>query len=152
LEDIWHLFAHRETGPGQAAMTALSTKLGERAAVLIGAEAPGGNRRSVVALLAGSPQGLDAMIDALGDARLVPNIQGDLAVLAGRDMTSYRSGNTYNLGSLPFWLWPEWWLRDQPVTIIVTMVIAAAMVGFCLYRLLHRKAVRRTAQPRSGVG
>jgi cellulose synthase (UDP-forming) len=152
LEDIWHLFAHRETGPGQAAMAALSTKLGDRTAVLIGAEAPGGNHRSVIALLAGSPQGLDAMIDALGDTRLVPNIQGDLAVLAGRDMTSYRSGNTYNVGSLPVWLWPDWWLQDQPITIIVIMVIAAAMVGLCLYRLLHRKAARRTAQPRSGVG
>jgi hypothetical protein len=150
LQDIWHLFARREASPGQP-MTTLSTKLGERAAVLIAAEAPGGNHRSVVALLAGSPQGLDAMIDALGDARMVPNIQGDLAVLAGGDMTSYRSGNTYNVGSLPFWLWPEWWLQDQPVTIIVTMVIAAAMMGLCLYRLLHRKAARRTAQPRPGV-
>ncbi|MEA2738173.1 MAG: hypothetical protein QOH05_1480, partial [Acetobacteraceae bacterium] len=152
LQDIWHLFAPPETGLHQAPMTALSTKLSERTAVLIGAEVPRGSRRSVVALLAGSPQGLDAMVDALGDAKLVPNIQGDLAVLAGHDMTSYRSGKTYNVGSLPFWLWPEWWLQDRPGAVIVTMVIAAALVGVSLYRLVHWKAVRRTVQPRSDVG
>jgi cellulose synthase (UDP-forming)/cellulose synthase operon protein B len=152
LEDIWHLFGDRKAGLSKEAMTAVGTKLGERTAVLIGAEAPGASHRSVVGLLAGSPQGLDAMIDALDDTKLVPNIQGDLAVLAGREITSYRSGKTYNLGSLPFWLWPEWWLQDQPVAIIVTMAIAAAKMGFCLYRLLHRKASRRTAQPRSGAG
>jgi cellulose synthase (UDP-forming) len=152
LEDIWHLFGDRKGAPSKETMAALGTRLGERTAVMIGARAPVGSHRSVVGLLAGSPQGLDAMIDALGDARLVPNIQGDLAVLSGRDMTSYRSGETYTLGSLPFWLWPEWWLQDRPLAIIVTMGIAAAVLGVCLYRLLHRKAIRRTAQTRSGTG
>ena len=130
-------------------MTALSTSLGDRAAVLIGAQAPGGNNRSVVALLAGSPQGLDAMVEAMRDTKLVPNIQGDLALLAGGSMASYRAGGTYNVGSLPFWLWPEWWLQDRPGAIIVIMIIAAAGMGICLYRVLRWRAGKRTARPRS---
>jgi hypothetical protein len=149
LQDIWHLFSHQETGTSQNAMTALSTPLAERGAVVIGAQAPGGNHRSVVALLAGSPQGLDAMIDAMRDPNLVPNIQGDLALLAGSEITSYRSGGTYTVGSLPLWLWPEWLLQDQPIAIIVIMVIAAAALGVVFYRLLQWRAGRRLARTRS---
>jgi cellulose synthase (UDP-forming) len=130
-------------------MAALSTSLGERTAVLIGAQAPGGKSRSVVALLAGSPQGLDAMVNAMRDTKLVPNIQGDLALLAGGTMVSYRAGGTYYVGYLPFWLWPEWWLQDKPSALIVIMAIAAAGTGFGLYRVLRWRAVRRTARPRS---
>jgi cellulose synthase (UDP-forming) len=151
LDDIWHLFAHRQFGSRQDAMTALSTPLGDRAAVLIGAEAPNGNHRSVVALLAGSPQGLETMVDAMRDTKLVPNIQGDLALLGGGTMTSYSGGDTYNVGTLPFWLLPEWWLQDQPIAIIVIMVAGAAAMGVCLYRVLRWRGGRRTARHRAGV-
>jgi hypothetical protein len=137
---------------GQEAMTALSTTLSERGAALIGAEAPGNNRRSVVALLAGSPQGLDAMVDAMRDPKLVPNMQGDLALLGGGTMTSYRSGGTYTVGSLPFWLYPEWLLQDQPIAIIVVMVVAATALGIVFYRLLVWRASGRTARIRPRAG
>jgi cellulose synthase (UDP-forming) len=149
LDDIWHLFGDQGTGSRQQAMTALSTPLGERAAVLVGAQAPGTNHRSVVALLAGSPQGLDAMVDALRDTKLVPNIQGDLALLSGGTMASYRAGTTYDVGFLPFWLWPEWWLQNQPSAIIAAMVVAAAGLGICLFRMLHWRAGKRTSRSRA---
>jgi cellulose synthase (UDP-forming) len=152
LEDIWHLFARNEAASREAAATALATPLGDRAAVVIGAEAPSGNHRSVVALLSGSPQGLDAMVDAMRDTKLVPNIQGDLALLAGGTMTSYWSGSTYTVGSLPIWLWPEWWLHDKPSLLIVVLIAAAAATSMCLYRMLHWRAGRRTARIRSGAG
>jgi cellulose synthase (UDP-forming) len=148
LENIWHLFGDQATGSREQAMAALSSPLGERAAVLIGAEAPSGRSRSVVALLAGSPQGLDAMVDAMRDIKLVPNIQGDLALLAGGTMISYRAGGTYTAGYLPFWLWPEWWLQGKPSVLIVMMVAAAAVAAFSLYRVLCWRAVKRVARPR----
>jgi cellulose synthase (UDP-forming) len=151
LEDIWHLFSRREAGSPQP-LTALRTPLSEHSAVLIGAETPSGHHRSMVALLAGSPQGLDDMIDAMHDTKLAPNIQGDLALLSGGSITSYRAGDTYDVGSLPFWLWPEWWLRDQPVAILAAMLLGAAMLGICFNRLLHWRAGRRTARSRPGVG
>jgi cellulose synthase (UDP-forming) len=152
LQDIWHLFARLGTDTGQEAMTALSTQLSERGAALIGAEAPGSNQRSVVAVLAGSPQGLDAMVDAMRDPKQVPTIQGDLALLGGGTMTSYRSGGTYTVGSLPFWLWPEWLLQDQPIAIIVIMVVAATALGIVFYRILVWRAGGRTARIRPRAG
>jgi cellulose synthase (UDP-forming) len=146
MEDIWHYFSDSRSSARQQATVALGTALGDRTAVLIGAPAPGGNHRSVVAVLAGSPQGLDGFVDAMRDARLVPNIQGDLALLAGGVMTSYRSGSTYTVGSLPLWLWPEWWLQDEPVVVIFIMVIGATALALCLYRLLNWRARRRSAQ------
>ena len=63
----------------------------------------------------------------------MPNIQGDLALLSGGKMASYRAGGTYTVGSLPLWLWPEWWLQDQPGAIIAIMIGAAAGLGLCLF-------------------
>jgi cellulose synthase (UDP-forming) len=147
LENIWHVFGDQTSGSREQAMAALSASLGERAAVLIGAEAPGGRSRSVVALLAGSPQGLEAMVNAMRDIKLVPNIQGDLALLAGGTMTSYRAGGTYNAGYLPVWLWPEWWLQDDPSVLVVLLVVAGVMAAYGLYRVLSWRAVKRMARP-----
>jgi hypothetical protein len=65
LSDIWHLFGDRTDAARRAAATALTTPLGEGAAVLIGAQSPGATHRSVLALLAGSPEGLEAMVEAM---------------------------------------------------------------------------------------
>ncbi|HEY0182562.1 MAG TPA: cellulose biosynthesis cyclic di-GMP-binding regulatory protein BcsB, partial [Rhodopila sp.] len=152
LDDIWHMFARDPANSLPQPAAEVTAPLGEHTAMLIGAEAPEGNQRSVVALLAGSPQGLNDMIDAMRDTRLVPNIQGDLAVLSGASVTSYRGGGTYHVGSLPVWLWPEWWLQDQPFAITITMVLAAALLAVCFYRVLTWRAGRRTARSRPGIG
>ena len=70
LENIWHLFGDRTGDARRGAATALTTPFGEGAAAMIGAQSPGGPQRSVVALLAGSPQGLEAMVNAMRNARL----------------------------------------------------------------------------------
>ena len=111
--------------------------------MLIGAAAPARNGHSLVALLAGEPQGLGAMVDALGDAKLVPGIQGDLTLLAGGQVTSWRAGPRYTVGYLPAWLWPDWLLRDSPLWILALMVIAAGVLGLMLLRLLVWSAARR---------
>jgi hypothetical protein len=149
LPDIWHLArsARADTERDKAAAV-LSTPLGDGAAVIIGAESPLHEKRSVVAVLAGAPQGLVAMADALRDEHLVPNIQGDLALLNGGTISSYRNGSTYTVGYLPIWLWPEWWLQDRPFSVVVLLFGATALLAFSLYRLVRGKAHRRIAQSR----
>jgi cellulose synthase (UDP-forming) len=152
LGSVWHLFGDRTDDARQSAAAALTSPLGEGVAALIGGQAPAGHRRSVVALLAGSPQGLEAMVEAMRNARLAPAIQGDLALLAGGTVTSYRGGGTYTVGELPFWLWPEWWLQDQSAAIVVIMLVAAAIMGTCLYRVFRWQASRRVARRRAPLG
>ncbi len=147
LQDIWHLFDDTPGDDQQRLATVLSAPLSEGSAALIGTESPR-HGRSVVALLAGSPQGLEAMVAAMRDTKLVPQIQGDLALLNGGTMSSYRSGGFYTVGYLPFWLWPEWMMQDRPIPIVAIMLAAAAVLGMCLYRLLRWKAGRRVARRR----
>ena len=70
------------------------------------------------------------MLDAMQDTKLVPNIQGDLTVLAGGTTSGYRGGGTYTVGDLPLWLWPEWWLQDQSGAIVISMIVAAFINPF----------------------
>jgi cellulose synthase (UDP-forming) len=152
LQGIWRLFGD-ETGQARArAGAALTAPLGEDAAALIGAEAPDGHGRSVVALVGGSPQAVAALVRAIRDPKLMPQIQGDLMLLAGGTATSYRSGGIYTVGSLPFWLLPEWWLEDQPGAILFIMLIAAVILATCLYRVLRWRAGRRVVRRRTAQG
>jgi len=98
-----------------------------------------------VALLAATPQGLDALVNELRDYDQTPQIQGDLAVLSGGRFTSFRVGGMYSVGSLPLWLWPEYLLRDQPAALVVLMVLASFLLGAVLYWLLQRRAAGRVA-------
>jgi cellulose synthase (UDP-forming) len=109
-----------------------------------------GHGRSLVALLAGSPQGLDAMVDVLRDPKQLSNIEGDLTLLSGGTVTSYRAGGTYTIGSLPPWLWPAWWLADRPIPMIALIILACAVMGYVLHKILRRRAAVRVS--RAGAG
>ena len=152
LQGIWRLFGDQTGEARERAATDLAAPLGEGSAALIGAEAPAGRNRSVVALLGGSPQALVALVDAMRNPKLVPQIQGDLTLLSGGVATAYRAGGIYTVGSLPIWLLPEWWLEDRPGYVIIVMLVAAAVMGTCLYRVLRWRAGRRVARRRAMQG
>ncbi len=149
LDGIWRLFGDTTGEDRQRAAVALTAPLGEASAALIGAQSPTGYKRSVVALLGGSPQALEAMVEAMRNPKLVPDIQGDLTLLAGGTVTAYRAGGIYTVGELPFWLIPEWWLQDRPTAVVLIMLVAAGIMGTCLYRVLRWRAGRRVARRRA---
>ncbi len=111
--------------------------------MLIGLQSPLKAGRSLVSFLAVTPQGLTALVDSLRDSRLTPSIQGDFALLAGGRFTSYQVQRSYDVGSLPVWLWPEWLLRDRPLSMIGMLVLACLMVSVALYASLRRAAAAR---------
>ena len=152
LQGIWRLFGDTAAQESQKAAAALTAPLGEGSAAMIAAASPAGHGRSILAILGGSPQSLRAIVAAMRDSQLVPNIQGDFALLAGGTIASYRAGPMYTVGELPLWLWPEWWLRDQPVMIILVMIAAAVAICACLYRILRWLAGRRVARLRASQG
>lgn len=143
LDSVWRLFGDQTGEERRHAAAALHTVLGSDGAALIGAPSPFGHARSLVAILAGSPQGLDAMVGSMRDAKISSGIRGDLTLLAAGQVTSYRTGNTYTVGHLPFWLWPEWLLRDQPLWIVCLILLATFILGALLYRVLASHASRR---------
>ena len=127
-----------------SAVAAIDAVAPSNSAAIVGAPSPFGGGRSVVALLGGSPAALGGLLSALRDPVQSTAITGDLALLAGGRISSYRVGASYTVGSLPPWVYPFWLLRDQP---------GGGMVAWCAGGLLLMAAalvaVRRRAARRS---
>ncbi len=137
----WRGFANPVAEDRARAAAALSVPFEPGAAAMIGLPGPAG--RSVVALLAASPPGLEALVAALGDPARLAELRGDLAILGGGRITAFRTGPTYTVGHLPFWLYLDWQLRDQPAAILGLMLLGTALVATFLNWAVRRRAGRR---------
>ena len=102
---------------------------------------------SVVALLAGTPQGLDGIISTFRDPTLNPLIQGDFSIVSGGQVSSFRIGPTFTVGWIPFWIWPSYLLRNQPFTIVLVMIIGCVLLTLALHATLRRRAATRLRTP-----
>lgn len=112
-------------------------------ALLTSRESPFARGRAVVLLTAPTTAGLAAMTEALADPARSPAVQGDLTVLSGGRLQSFRTGPVFERGALPFWLWPRYYLGDQPLTLLALMIGAAVLLSWPLYRILRNRAARR---------
>jgi cellulose synthase (UDP-forming) len=144
LQDIRALFLD---APGSAergrATTMLNDASGEGLAALLGGESPLQSGRSVVAITGVTPAAITQMVAALTDPALAPRIQGDLAVLTGGRMESFRTAPSYSVGSLPWWMMPQIWLAERPERMLLLMLGSAALVGVSLFWVLRRRALSR---------
>ncbi|WP_342629062.1 UDP-forming cellulose synthase catalytic subunit [Nguyenibacter vanlangensis] len=120
---------------------------------LIGTESPYATGRSVVLMLGGTPQGVDDLVHVLQDPSLQKGVQGDLTVVDGDKIIASRNGATYTVGSLPWWLWSDWVLREHPIRVILLSVLGALVTGLALNKGLSLRAARRQAYlDASGAG
>ena len=143
LASVRRLFGDRTIDERARLATALIATPGEGTAMLLGMASPLHAGRSIVAFLGVTPLGLGNLVDSMRDTTLAPSIQGDFALLAGHRVTSYQAQPTYTVGSLPIWLWPEWMLRDRPLSMIAMLVVACVMVSIGSYWSLRRIAAAR---------
>ncbi|WP_424810363.1 UDP-forming cellulose synthase catalytic subunit [Roseococcus sp. YIM B11640] len=149
MGDFRNLFGGERRGELERLQAQLAAP-GESLGALIGFESPLKSGRSVVALTGSSPAGLEAMIIALRDPEQVPRVQGDTAVLSGGRVTAYRVTSTYQVGSLPPWLWPEFYLGNNPWYLLIILLVVLLLVPAPLYWILRRRAAQRLRE-RSAV-
>ncbi|MDB5416022.1 MAG: acsAB [Rubritepida sp.] len=116
---------------------------GEALGALIGFESPLKSGRSVVALTGSTPAGLESMVIALRDPEQVPRVQGDLALLSGGRVQAFRVTSTYQVGQLPPWLWPEFYLGNNPWYLLGILLVVVLLVPAPLYWILRRRAAQR---------
>ncbi len=146
LDSVRRLFGDAADEERRRATAVLSAPLSASSAVLVGAESPLARGRTMIAILAAEPQGLDGVVATFRDTTKAPLIQGDMALLSGDQVTSYRVGQTYTVGRLPFWLWPSWILRDQPYGVVGLMLVGCALLGLALYWAMRRRSSARLLQ------
>jgi cellulose synthase (UDP-forming) len=144
LGTIYELFSGGHRADQRRAAAALSSAVNQDTALVTSGESPWGSKRhTVVAMLAGTPQGLDNIMTAFTDPTLNPLIQGDFSLLSGGQVTSFRIQPTYTVGWIPFWMWPSYILRDQPFTIVIVMIVGCVLLTLVLHATLRRRAANR---------
>ncbi|GAA4493122.1 UDP-forming cellulose synthase catalytic subunit [Gluconacetobacter tumulicola] len=144
LDGIRYAFPESKSSQPDTAALEGSASLGGGGA-LIGAQSPFAANRSVVMMLGGTPQGLEDLIHTIRDTTLQKGVQGDLTVVNGQKIIASRSGKTYTIGSLPWWLWSDWFLREHPLRVILLSIAGSLVVGLSLHKGLSLRAARRQA-------
>ncbi len=144
LDSVRRLFGDPQRADRNRAATVLANATGPDTGALVGMQSPLNSDRSVVAVLGASPDAVQAVVTALRDPDQAPLIQGDLALSTAGKFQSYRVGGEYTVGGLPVWLYPSWLLRDQPLGIVVVMVIGSALIAVFYFYALRRRAALRT--------
>ena len=144
LQDIRGIFLD---APGSAergrASTLLNAGSGEGMAALLGGESPLQSGRSVVAITGVTPAAITQMVAALTDPVLAPRIQGDLVLLTGGRVESFRTAMPYSVGRLPWWMLPQIWLGERPERMLLLMLGSAALIGVSFFWILRRRALSR---------
>jgi cellulose synthase (UDP-forming) len=146
LDSIRRLFGDRAEGERSRVAAALQSSVSEGTTALVGSESPLGRGRSLVAVLAASPQALEGAVAAMRDDTQASLIQGDLALLTGGKVTSYRVTEPYTVGTLPLWLYPSYVLRDQPYLVVILMLGGCILLGLAIYWAMRRRAGTRLQQ------
>ncbi len=143
LENIRYVFGPPDRRSDREQASAQLAAPGEGLGALIAFESPLRAGRSVVALTGSTPAGMEAIVAALRDPEQIARIQGDLALLSGGRVQSYKIGSTYTHGMLPPWLWPQYWLANQPMLVLVVLAFGLILVAAPLYWVLRRRAALR---------
>lgn len=140
LLDWWHGTDRSTTGPRHAR---LSLSGGSGDSVLAGFESPLKNGRSVVAVVGSTQQNNGDLLNALMDADLVKQIQGGLAIVHARTVSSIASGDVYYVGTLPPFEYLRWVMSAHPLLLALVGLLLAVIVAALLYRILRGIAARR---------
>ncbi|MDP4300237.1 cellulose biosynthesis cyclic di-GMP-binding regulatory protein BcsB [Leptothrix discophora] len=112
-------------------------------AALMGFESPLSAGRSVVALQATDPATLGAMRVALLDPAKVARMQGDLVLVRGSQLESFRVGDVYQVGELRWWRWVWYQMRGHPLLLVLLVAVISLLLALTLYRALRARAERR---------
>uniref|UniRef100_UPI0018E02A9E cellulose biosynthesis cyclic di-GMP-binding regulatory protein BcsB n=1 Tax=Roseomonas rosulenta TaxID=2748667 RepID=UPI0018E02A9E len=143
LEGFARLVAGSPPPADRARAATLLSSPAEGLGFVAGAESPLTPGRSVVAVAAPTPSGVEAIAEMLRDPARIPRVQGDLVLLSGGTLDAFRIAPTYDVGTLPFWLWPNHYLGARPWLVLGLMLGGALLIALPLRAALRRRAVQR---------
>ena len=143
MENFRNFFLSDDRLRDRTRLNAVVSGPGDGQGIMIGTESPLQSGRTLVAVTGTTPQGVEAMLNALSDPDQLPRIQGDVAWLSGGRVESYRISPTYSVGSLPVWLWPQLYLGNRPDMVLLLVVGAALLLAAPSYWIIRRRVAAR---------
>lgn len=124
----------------------LSWRNADAQAALAGFESPLTAGRSVVALMAATPDMLALATDGLREPQRLASVHGHVTLFAdnGR-VTHHEADPTYASGELPWLTWLRWQLSAKPILLWLVLLLSIAALSWVLYVMLRWHAQRRHA-------
>ncbi|WON77082.1 cellulose biosynthesis cyclic di-GMP-binding regulatory protein BcsB [Serratia sp. UGAL515B_01] len=110
-------------------------------AAIVGVQSPFNDQRSIVALLADSPQGYDLLNNALLDSGKRAAVFGSVSVIRESGVYSLRVGDVYHVGYLPWW--ERIWFALSTHPVLLAVVAAVVVVIMALLLRYGLKAISR---------
>jgi cellulose synthase (UDP-forming) len=115
-------------------------------AVIEGIESPydPGGSRSIVAIHLRDGDNFEPFLDTFMKVQQSSDVSGSVAVLHGTQFQSFRIGSgVYHVGSVPWWVRLELWLRQVPWIVAVIVLILAFLVAVWTRQWLRGRARAR---------
>jgi hypothetical protein len=110
---------------------------------MLGFQSPLAKGRSVVAINATDASVLASVTSALSDPARSQLVRGDLAVLRGEAVESFRVGEEYQVGELSWWRWTWYRLHNHPIILGLLCVVGGLVLALLLFSLMRGVASRR---------
>ncbi len=111
---------------------------------LAGFESPLKAERSVVVIASGKPEGLaDATAALIGGDQYKDTIQGSLAVVQDKRITSLVADEQYYVGDLSLFKRVQWMLSQNLIWMLLVTVCGLALVSLLLFLFLRSRARKR---------
>ncbi|MFT9454796.1 UDP-forming cellulose synthase catalytic subunit [Komagataeibacter saccharivorans] len=143
LGGIWNAFRSPLAALQGHGTTEMESDLTGGVGAMMESQSPLMAGRTVLALLSADGQGLNNLIQVLESRKDQPQIQGDLLLVHGDTLSTYRSSPLYTVGSLPLWMWPDWYMHNHPSRVLVLGLFACVLLTAVMTRALVRHATRR---------
>ena len=114
-------------------------------AAATGFESPLAAGRSVVALTATDQDAMALLSQALNDPGKISNLRGDLGLIRGDTIESFRIKPVYYVGDLPWWQRLWFHMHGHPLLLALVGIGAGLLMAFIAYATLRGMARRRLA-------
>lgn len=116
---------------------------------ILGFESPLSASRSVVAVTANNSTALRAAVNALNDSGKVQYIRGDLALMRGDIVESYRVNGSYYVGKLSWWRWVWFHFYQHALLLTILGIVVGLFFAIFAFGALRSIAARRLGQQKS---
>ncbi|MCX7081170.1 MAG: cellulose biosynthesis cyclic di-GMP-binding regulatory protein BcsB [Pseudomonas sp.] len=114
-------------------------------AAIVGLQSPFYSQRSIVAFLASNDGDYQLLRELLNDSGKMDAMTGSVALIRSSGVSSWRVGEQYFVGYLPWWLLLWFQLSGHPMVLAAMTAISMLLGAFLLWRVLRWAAHRRLA-------